>query len=100
MDNQQATKNSFLIVGANYTFRLKGFATAKKIYLSGDFNNWDPTSLLMKHEGDEWTFSVHLSPGKHTYKYFVDGSWITDPGNKLWEQNQYGTGNSVVWMNQ
>ena len=98
VDNEQKTKNSFLVIGANYTFRLKGFPDAKKIYLAGDFNNWDPSSLLMKHDGDEWTFSVHLSPGKHKYKFRVDDVWITDPGNKLWEQNEYGTGNSVVWV--
>lgn len=98
VDNEQKTKNSFLVVDANYTFRLKGFATAKKVYLAGDFNGWDPASLPMKHEADGWTFSVHLSPGKHKYKFMVDGNWITDPGNKLWEQNEFGTGNSVVWI--
>jgi 1,4-alpha-glucan branching enzyme len=100
VDNEAGTKNSVLVINPNYTFRLKGFASAKKIYLAGDFNNWNETSLPMKHQGDEWVFSVHLSPGKHKYKFLVDGNWITDPANKLWEQNEYGTGNSVVWVEQ
>jgi Glycogen recognition site of AMP-activated protein kinase len=52
----------------------------------------------MKRVGDEWIFNVHLYPGKHLYKFIVDGKWILDPGNKLWEQNEDNTGNSVVWM--
>jgi len=36
--------------------------------------------------------------GKHKYKYLVDGKWITDPNNKNWEQNEFGTGNSIIWV--
>lgn len=98
--NNQARENSIFILDANYTFRLKGFSTAKQIYLAGDFNDWKPSSLLMRKEGDEWVFRVHLSPGKHLYKFIVDGAWIIDPGNKLWEENEFGTGNSVIWIDQ
>ena len=90
--------NSFLITDPNFTFRLKGFNNAKTIFLAGDFNNWNPFSLPMQHKGDEWIFSVHLSPGKHLYKFIADGVWMKDPGNKLWEQNEYNTGNSVIWI--
>jgi 1,4-alpha-glucan branching enzyme len=90
--------NSYLIVGANYTFRLKGAANAKAVRLAGDFNNWDPYILTMTRQADEWICSVYLSPGKHKYKFVVDGNWITDPANKNWEQNEFGTGNSVMWM--
>ena len=92
--------NSFLIIHPNYTFRLKGFKDAKQVFLAGDFNNWDPKAYAMKREGDGWVFTVHLSPGKHLYKFIVDDKWIIDPANKLWEQNEYGTGNSVIWMEQ
>lgn len=100
LGNEQGTKNSFLVIDSNYTFRLKGFSRAKSVYLTGDFNNWAPETMLMKQVGNEWTFSVHLSPGKHKYKFVVDGNWITDPDNKLWEQNEYDTGNSVVWISE
>jgi nuclear transport factor 2 (NTF2) superfamily protein len=92
--------NSLLIINPNYTFRLKGYGNAKKVVLSGDFNKWNSNSLLMRREGDEWVFPVHLSVGKHVYKFVVDGQWIRDPGNKLWEQNEFGTGNSIVWIDQ
>ena len=54
----------------------------------------------MKREGDEWIITVHLYPGKHLYKFVVDGQWIIDPGNKLWEQNENGSGNSVLWLDR
>lgn len=91
-------RNSYLIIGANYTFRLKGKQNAKTVYLAGDFNDWAPKSLAMQKQGDDWICSVYLSLGKHKYKFVVDGKWITDPTNKNWEQNEFGTGNSVVWV--
>lgn len=92
--------NSFLIIQPNYTFRLKGFDAAKDVFLAGDFNNWDPKAYRMQKQGNEWVFPAHLSVGKHLYKFVVDGNWVTDPTNKLWEQNEYGTGNSVLWIEQ
>lgn len=91
-------KNSYLIIQPNYTFYLKGYANARSVYLAGDFDNWSPGTLAMKRTGDGWTFSVHLSVGKHLYKYVVDGQWIRDPGNELWEENEFDTGNSIVWI--
>jgi hypothetical protein len=34
------------------------------------------------------------------YKFIVDGKWILDPGNKLWEQNAENTGNSILWIDK
>jgi len=96
--NYNNSFNSFLIIRPNYTFRLHGYTKAKAVYLSGDLNNWSPDALPMQKDGDGWKIKVHLSPGKHRYKFVVDGKWILDPDNKLWEQNEYGTGNSIIWM--
>jgi hypothetical protein len=90
--------NSFFVLKPNYTFRLKGFENAKSVFLAGDFNNWSPNTFTMKKEGGEWVLQVHLMPGKRLYKFVVDGKWILDPANKLWEENEHGTGNSVLWV--
>ncbi|HLG39738.1 MAG TPA: hypothetical protein VI461_08725 [Chitinophagaceae bacterium] len=90
--------NFYFVIEPNYTFRLKGNAAAKTVYLAGDFNNWSPNTFAMKKEGDQWILPVHLSKGKHLYKFVVDGDWIIDPHNKLWEQNEHNTGNSVIWI--
>lgn len=95
-----ASGNSYLVVNPNYTFRLKGFENAKQVFLAGEFNNWDPKAYAMQRQGNEWVFPVNLSAGKHLYKFIVDDKWIIDPGNKLWEQNEHGTGNSIVWIEQ
>jgi 1,4-alpha-glucan branching enzyme len=91
--------NSFIVISPNYTFKLKA-PNAKQVILSGDFNGWNPNAIPMKKQGDTWTFSLYLAPGKHQYKFVVDGEWVRDPANKLWEQNEYGTGNSIVWIGQ
>jgi hypothetical protein len=95
----QLTKGDIvLVIDPNYIFRLKGFENAKSVCISGDFNNWSPSSFQMKKEGTEWILKTHLNKGKHRYKFVVDGKWILDPANKLWEQNEYNTGNSVLWI--
>lgn len=88
---------SYLVIDPNYTFHLKGFGNAQHVFLSGDFNDWSHDAFPMKKTGDGWTIQMHLSIGKHLYKLIVDGKWMIDPDNKLWEQNEYGNGNSVLW---
>jgi len=90
--------NSYLIINPNYTFKLKGNSQASKVYVAGDFNGWNPTAYPMKRVADGWEFPLNLAAGKTRYKFIVDGKWILDPGNKLWEQNEFGTGNSVLWI--
>ena len=72
----------------------------KAVFLAGDFNDWTPDALRMQHEDDVWVFRIHLSVGKHVYKFIVDGKWIIDPGNSQWEDNEFDTGNSVLWMEE
>ena len=95
-----STGTSYLILEPNHNFYLPGFSAAKEVYLAGDFNQWDPRSFAMIKERSGWMLPVHLSVGKHLYKFIVDGKWIIDPGNKLWEQNEYGNGNSVIWVEE
>lgn len=92
--------NETLILSPNYTFRLKGYTNAKQICLAGNFNNWSPCSFAMHKEGDEWVIEQHLAPGKHVYKFVVDGKWIADPANELREPDEFGEENSVMWMKE
>ncbi|CAM3676235.1 glycogen-binding domain-containing protein [Mucilaginibacter galii] len=90
--------NSFLSLKPNYTFVLKGNNSAKTVRLAGNFNEWNFYGYTMAHNGDEWSISMRFKPGKVLYKYIVDGNWIIDPGNRQWEQNEFNTGNSVLWI--
>jgi 1,4-alpha-glucan branching enzyme len=87
-----------LVIAPNYTFRLRGHGDARSVFLAGTFNDWNPSTLPMQRQGSDWVFPVHLEPGKHLYKFIVDGKWILDPANELWEQNEHDTGNSVLWV--
>jgi len=95
---QDNDPGSIFVLNANHNFRLKGFSQASNVLISGDFNLWSPNSFPMKKDGDVWILPVHLSLGKHLYKFVVDGKWIIDPDNPLWEQNEFNTGNSVIWI--
>ena len=90
--------NFNLIIGANHTISLKGYNNAGNVFLSGSFNNWSRNGFPMKWENGEWKLKVYLPPGKHLYKFVVDGKWIIDPANPLWEQNAQRTKNSVLWV--
>jgi hypothetical protein len=92
--------NETLVFSPNYTFRLKGYSNAKRVSLAGSFNNWSPGSFAMRKEGDEWVIEQHLAPGKHVYKFVVDGKWIVDPVNELREPNEFGEENSVMWVRE
>ena len=53
---------------------------AKAVYLVGDFNDWDPTSLPMERRVDGWWFlQVPLPHGHHRYRFLVDGQPVLDP---------------------
>jgi hypothetical protein len=90
--------NSVLIFQANYTFELVGYETANNVSVTGLFNDWNPIGYPMQKEDGKWTFPAYLEKGKQLYKFIVDGEWILDPANPLYEDNQYGTYNSVLWI--
>jgi hypothetical protein len=90
--------NSILAYKPNHTFKLNGYANARHVVVTGSFLDWNPEGYKMVKKDGVWIFPIHLNKGKHLYKMIVDGKWILDPGNKLWEQNEFGTGNSVLWI--
>lgn len=80
----------------NTTFRLKGYADARIVVLSGSFNDWNQSQFVFGREGDEWICRINLEPGKHAYKFIVDGNWLLDPANPNSEDDDYGVKNSVI----
>jgi excisionase family DNA binding protein len=80
----------------NTTFRLKGHAGAQVVALAGSFNDWDPAQIIFAREGDEWVSRIDLLPGRHAYKFVVDGEWMIDPDNPHAEGDGRGNINSVL----
>lgn len=55
---------------------------ARVVGLAAAFNGWDAAATPMRKGADgDWTVSVILPTGTHTYLYFVDGVWYNDPGD-------------------
>ena len=90
--------NSFIALKANYLFKLDQFPDAKMVIVTGSFNGWSEEGYRMTRRGGKWILPIFLPPGKYTYKFIVDGKWIVDPFNKLYEQNEFNTNNSVLWI--
>ncbi|MBO0952593.1 S41 family peptidase [Fibrella forsythiae] len=77
------------------TFTLRGHAQAKVVQLVGSFNGWSTRANRMVRRGNEWVVEAEVEPGKVSYKFVVDGQWMTDPANPLTEGEGLFT-NSVL----
>ncbi len=69
-----------------------------KVYVAGDFNNWDPSKKELKDKNGEGLFEgvMLLEPGKYEYKFVVDNNWTIDPSCPQWKTNGYGSINSLI----
>jgi 1,4-alpha-glucan branching enzyme len=87
-----------LMTGGKHEVEFKCPASmAKKVYIAGNFNDWNTSSMPMKKEKDgTWRIKLKLSPGKYEYKYFVDGAWAFDQSCSELVPNQFGTDNCVI----
>ena len=83
---------------------------AKTVNVAGDWNNWGGTAgpesrfdetidALKDNSNGVWTITIpyeRIKPGRHTYKFVVDGnSWIKDPYN-FQTVNEGGFNNSLI----
>ncbi|HEY2280063.1 MAG TPA: isoamylase early set domain-containing protein [Streptosporangiaceae bacterium] len=79
-------------------FSLPAEIVAERVALCGDFNNWAPESISLARAVDRsWQVTVSLAPGSYRYKYLLDGvTWENGPDADRYEENAYGTLDSVV----
>ena len=53
---------------------------AGQVFLTGDFNDWNPVSHPMIRQPDgAWRIQVPLHHGHHRYQFLVDGKPALDP---------------------
>lgn len=77
------------------TFRFSAPA-AMSVLLVGDFTHWQQRGIPMRKGKDGvWSVTVSLPPGKHNYRFLVDGDWQDDPECTLRVPNPYGGHNMV-----
>jgi 1,4-alpha-glucan branching enzyme len=78
-------------------FILTGHPDAKQVYLTGDFNQWDPKKHRMsKYRDGSFRARLSLVPGTYQYKFVADGIWLNDPESQAQAKNGFGTVNSLV----
>ena len=69
-----------------------------KLFLAGEFNNWEETSLRMAKRNGEYIRTLVLPTGtSYQFKYNVDGQyWINDDAADSYPQNTFGGDNSQI----
>jgi chromosome partitioning protein len=68
---------------------------AEEAYIEGDFNSWDHSrdTLLDADGRGLWQRVVTLKPGKHLYRFVIDGRSVVDPNNS---QTEFMDGQGLV----
>jgi 1,4-alpha-glucan branching enzyme len=70
---------------------------ARNVYLVGEFNQWNPTTIRMVRCGDgSFQAKLRLPLGEHQYKFVADGVWLNDPDAERQVVNSYSALSSVV----
>ncbi len=81
------------------TFSFKPTRKAKKVFLAGSFNGWDPSnsdfSMMQNPDTGIFSITVPLSPGVYQYKYVVDGQWVKDPFSPKASPDGFGGQNGM-----
>lgn len=70
---------------------------AEKVFLAGDFNQWNPQAERMTRSKDgSFRARIQLPPGEYQYKFVIDGIWFNDPSAQAQVMNQHRSLNSVI----
>jgi 1,4-alpha-glucan branching enzyme len=80
------------------TFMLPPDIAEEEVRIVGDFTNWDETEAMKRQKDGSWKATVALEPGReYQFRYLVDRArWENDPDADGYEQNPYGTENSII----
>jgi len=69
-----------LAAAGQHEFRFAKPGT-QSVSLMGEFNGWKGQPMIRQSNGS-WSATVSLPPGRHAYKFFVNGTdWVLDPAN-------------------
>lgn len=71
---------------------------AKKVYVSGDFNNWsEKKDALKKLKNGSFKGTVDLEKDNtYEFKYIIDGEWVNEEQADSLKSNDVGSENSVL----
>jgi 1,4-alpha-glucan branching enzyme len=65
------------------TFSFVANRPLRSVAVGGTFNSWrGDASPLRQVDAGRWQIILPVAPGRHLYKYVLDGElWVPDPGN-------------------
>jgi hypothetical protein len=70
---------------------------AHRVSVVGDFNRWNPASTPMTSDGELWSVTIPIVPGRHMYAFMVDDSLFTlDPTAPKARDPDLGADGSIV----
>jgi 1,4-alpha-glucan branching enzyme len=70
---------------------------AKSVIVTGTFCDWaEDLHPLKKDRKGVWKGTVYLMPGRHEYRFLVDGQWQDDPNCAERVSNSFGSSNCVI----
>lgn len=101
--NCQNEQNDIMVLNEHSEFAEFEYADkhhAEKVYLMGNFNDWNRSSLPLEKNFGIWKISQSLTPGKYEYKFVVDGREILDPQNQDSIANGLGGWNSIIHVKE
>lgn len=84
---------------ARVTFIIPSGIWVDKVYLVGEFNNWNQTSHPFRYDREgRWVITVDLELGRvYEFRYlFDDDSWTNDDHADGYIRNPHGSDNFVV----
>jgi len=74
---------------------------AQSVSLAGSFNSWTPGEIKLTgpDRTGHWRTEISLPEGVHEYSFIVNGSeWVTDPHALAYQEDGFGSRNSLVTL--
>jgi len=72
--------------------------TAKSVFISGSFNDWNPVSLTYDFLTGIWFCELDIPAGRYFYKFIVDGQIIPDANNPHFQLDGFEGINSILYI--
>ena len=71
-----------------------------QVFVAGTFNAWDATKHPLSATPDSVLHqaTLEIPPGRHEYKFVVNGEWRMDPECTDWAPNGHGSLNNVLMI--
>jgi hypothetical protein len=72
---------------------------AEEVSLVSELTGWEPVPMS-RIAGGWWTVEVPVSPGRWSFGYQVDGTFVTPPAADAWEPDGFGGTNGILVVDE